>query len=209
MVLSPKTRLERKAHGYIVQFCSYVLIVVALAIASFFKDHNALQRKEVLAAEKPQVTQTLESAADGLAVVTRVIDGDTFELENNQKVRLIGIDTPESRLNQKAKRDSARSTQDVSVIVGQGKQAKEFVKGMLEGKKVRLEYDVGKADRYGRVLAYAYLEDGTFVNAHIIKEGYASVLTVPPNVKYVELFQRLYEEARSQNRGLWKIINNL
>ncbi|MDI6606193.1 MAG: thermonuclease family protein, partial [Candidatus Omnitrophota bacterium] len=59
-------------------------------------------------------------------------------------------------------------------------------------------------DIYKRLLAYVYLEDGTFVNAQILKQGYASLMTIPPNVKYAELFLKLYREARENRRGLWE-----
>jgi len=71
---------------------------------------------------------------------------------------------------------------------------------LLKDQKVRLEYDVGKTDRYKRTLAYVYLEDGTFINAKLIKEGYATVMTIPPNVKYAELFVKLEQEAREKQQ---------
>jgi len=63
---------------------------------------------------------------------------------------------------------------------------------------------VEKYDKYNRLLAYVYLKDGTFVNAEIVKQGYASLMTFPPNVKYADLFLKLYQEARKNKRGLWK-----
>ncbi len=74
----------------------------------------------------------------------------------------------------------------------------------MDGKTVRLEFDVEQRDRYGRLLAYVYLEDGTFVNAWLVENGYAMVITVPPNVKYQELFLKLQREARETRRGLWR-----
>ncbi len=136
--------------------------------------------------------------------VIKVYDGDTFELEGGARVRLIGIDTPESYPNEKAARDSMRTGVDVGKIVAMGKQAKEFVKELTEGKEVRLEFDVEKKDKYERLLAYAYLLDGTFINAKIIQAGYANLMTIPPNVKYADLVQKLYQEARENKRGLWK-----
>jgi len=75
---------------------------------------------------------------------------------------------------------------------------------MIKGKKVRLEYDVARFDRYRRTLAYAYLEDGTFINAELVRNGYATVMTMPPNVKYAETFNKLASKARKQKKGLWK-----
>jgi len=137
-------------------------------------------------------------------LVTRAVDGDTLLLENNERVRLIGIDTPEMHESNKLNRDAQRSGQDVEKIKNLGRQAYEFTKKLVEGKKVRLEFDVERYDKYKRILAYVYLEDGTFVNAKIIEEGYASLMTYPPNVKYVDLFRKLYQEARENQRGLWK-----
>jgi hypothetical protein len=75
---------------------------------------------------------------------------------------------------------------------------------MAEGKKVRLEYDVQTRDKYGRLLAYVYLEDGIFLNAELVKQGYAHVSTYPPNIKHAEEFVRLQQEAREKDRGLWR-----
>lgn len=117
------------------------------------------------------------------ALCSRVIDGDTIVLEGGQRVRYIGIDTPE-----------------------EGRpyylEAKEENKRLVEGKSVRLEYDVEKQDKYGRTLAYVYVGD-IFVNAELVKNGYAMVFTFPPNVKYAKTFVVLQKEARTAKRGLW------
>lgn len=113
-----------------------------------------------------------QAAKEGsLFYVSRVIDGDTIKLSTGVHVRLIGIDTPESRYNKKLERDAARSRKDINEILKMGKIASGFTKGLVEGKTVRLEFDMDKRDRYGRLLAYVYLEDGTFVNAKIIGRG--------------------------------------
>ena len=135
---------------------------------------------------------------------TRVVDGDTIVLENDERVRLTGIDTPETYKSKKLYKDAERTGQDIETIRAMGKKATEFVKKLVGGKQVRLEFDVQERDRYGRLLAYIYLLDGTFVNAEIVKQGYASLMTIPPNVKYAELFQKLYQDARENNRGLWR-----
>jgi micrococcal nuclease len=137
-------------------------------------------------------------------LVKRAVDGDTLVLENGERVRLIGIDTPEMHESNKLYRDAQRSKQDISTIQKLGRRAYEFTKNLVEGKRVSLEFDVEKYDKYGRLLAYVYLKDGTFVNAEIVKQGYASLMTYPPNVKYADLFLRLYRQARENRRGLWK-----
>lgn len=135
--------------------------------------------------------------------VKRVVDGDTLQLESGERVRLIGIDTPEMHESSKLYRDSERSKQDAGVIQELGRRSFEFTKKLVEGKRVSLEFDVERRDRYDRLLAYVFLKDGTFVNAEIVKQGYASLMTIPPNVKYVNLFTKLYQEARNNKRGLW------
>jgi len=130
---------------------------------------------------------------NGLAAqVVRVIDGDTFEVNLNgktEKVRLIGVDTPET----------------VHPIIGEepyGKEASNFTKSQLEGKQVKLELDVQERDQYGRILAYVWL-NGKLFNEVLLREGYAQVATYPPNVKYVEKFTAAQKEAREAGRGLW------
>jgi len=137
-------------------------------------------------------------------LVKRAVDGDTLVLESGERVRLIGIDTPEMHESNKLYRDASRSKQSVSAIKELGKLSYEFTKNLVEGKRVSLEFDVERYDRYKRILAYVYLKDGTFVNAEIVKQGYASLMTFAPNVKYADLFLKLYREARENRRGLWK-----
>ena len=122
-------------------------------------------------------------------VVQRVVDGDTIILNGNERVRLIGVDTPETVHPQKP-------------VEYYGKEASAFTKRMCEGKKVRLEYDWQKKDRYNRTLAYVYLEDGTFLNAEIIKQGYGHAYTRFP-FKYLEEFRAYEREAREGGVGLW------
>jgi micrococcal nuclease len=141
--------------------------------------------------------------------VISVTDGDTFKCRlskgKEESIRLIGVDTPESKINEKAKRDAERSGQDLGTIVSFGKKAANFTKSYLkQGTTVKLELDVQPMDKHGRILAYAYLPDGTMINALLVQEGYAQVMTVPPNVKYHDMFLKLQREARENNRGLWK-----
>ncbi len=136
--------------------------------------------------------------------VVYVYDGDTIMLNDGEKVRLIGIDCPEEWESDKLSRDAQRSGQDIAVIKAMGKKAHDFTQNLVLNKKVRLEFDLEKRDKYDRLLAYLYLSDGKFVNEAIIKEGYAYPLTIPPNVRHAEHFQALYQEARDNKRGLWK-----
>ncbi len=143
------------------------------------------------------------AAKEEYSYVSRVVDGDTLKLSNNERVRLIGIDTPEVHYSSKLVKDARKSKKDIAAIQAMGKIASDFTKALCSGKKVRLEFDVEKRDRYGRLLAYVYLEDGTFVNAKIIEEGYAQVMTIPPNVKYADHFLKLQRQARDNRKGLW------
>jgi micrococcal nuclease len=128
--------------------------------------------------------------------ISKFVDGDTFWIRKadgkEEKIRLIGIDAPESRNSGKKQEHPL------------GKASAAYLQRLLTGQTVRLAYDVSKYDRYKRTLAYVYLKDGTFVNAHMVQQGYAQVLTVPPNVKHADLFLKMEREARAKKRGLWK-----
>ena len=129
--------------------------------------------------------------------VSKITDGDTFYVTTSSsekyKIRLIGIDAPETR--------------NVGVKVRKeyfGTEAKIFVTQLLKNKKVKLTFDVQKTDRYGRVLAYVYLENGIFLNQYLVEKGYAVVSTFPPNVKFVEKFTQAERNARKLKLGMWK-----
>jgi micrococcal nuclease len=178
-----------------------VVVGVALigAIVFLFSQNNK--------AGLPVAGSNMQAPAAGNydnVLVSRAIDGDTLKLSNNERVRLIGIDTPEMHESEKLYRDSRKSGQDAKTIQALGKRSYAFTRSLVEGKTVRLEFDVEKRDKYKRLLAYVYLPDGTFVNAEIVKQGYASLMTYPPNVKYADAFRRLYQQAREQRLGLWK-----
>ena len=121
--------------------------------------------------------------------VLRVIDGDTIEIDLHgpkEKVRMIGIDTPES-----VHPDASKNT-DVGIV------ACEYTKELLDGKKVSIELDVQARDQYGRILAYVYLE-GRMVNKTLLEDGYAVMATYPPNVKYVDDFLAIVAAQYAEN----------
>jgi len=132
---------------------------------------------------------TLLNAQD-LVKVKRVIDGDTILLTNGERVRLIGVDTPETKHPQKP-------------VERFGKEAYLFTKKMVEGKEVRLKYDWPRKDKHDRLLAYVYLLNGTFLNAEIIKQGYGFAYTKYP-FKYIEEFRQYEREAKENKKGLWR-----
>lgn len=125
------------------------------------------------------------------AVVRKVIDGDTFVIESGEKVRLIGIDTPEK---------AGPYTQEEPF----GKEASVFSKTLLEGQTVYLAKDTSDTDRYGRLLRYAYLKDGTFVNLCLVEEGLATAVEFPPDTAYAEIFASAEADASKKKKGLWK-----
>lgn len=149
-----------------------------------------------------------QTSARVLARVLYVIDGDTIKvLHNNNKesVRLIGIDTPESRNNRRAVLQAQDMDKTTNEIVQMGRTAKRHAQSLVrKGSLVSLEFDAQQRDRYGRLLAYVYLPDGRMLNAEIIKNGFAMPLTVPPSVKYSKMFVELYRQARQEKKGLWR-----
>jgi len=157
---------------------------------------------------KPESKSTSKSShAQQTTTVTRIVDGDTlkvFYLEGEESIRLIGIDTPESRVNKKTKKDAKRSGQDIETIIAMGKRATEYVESLVKpGGLITIEFDVQERDRYKRLLGYVYLSNGKMLNEEIVKAGYASVMTIPPNVKYKDRFLIAYQEARERKVGLW------
>jgi micrococcal nuclease len=127
------------------------------------------------------------------ATVVGITDGDTITVQfgdgARERVRLIGIDTPESV-------DPRRPVQCF------GPEASQHTKELLDGQAVALELDVEQRDRFGRLLAYVWLGE-TNVNVRIAADGYAQQLTIPPNVKYVDPIRQAVAEAREAGRGLW------
>ena len=135
------------------------------------------------------------SAGAGAAEVVRVVDGDTIVVRLDgaeERVRLLGIDTPES-------------VDPRSPVECFGKEAAAHTASLLPpGTPVRLVRDVEARDRYERLLAYVYrIDDGTFVNLRLVEDGYAAVLTYPPNVAHADEFVAAAGEARESGRGLW------
>jgi endonuclease YncB( thermonuclease family) len=151
-------------------------------------------------------TISISSARKLEAKVSQVLDGDTIEVISvgiiddsdpiTEKIRMIGIDTPETIHPNKP-------------VQKYGKEASDFTKAQLMGTTVFIEVDVEKRDRYGRVLAYVYTEDGEMFNAKLIAEGYGQAATFPPNVRWVEFFKSLQKNARDLSRGLWSDVDSV
>ncbi len=153
---------------------------------------EVIEQKEDLAAEikNDEIQPTKEEKLlASLFLVTRVIDGDTIEIEGGQKVRYIGIDTPETV-------DPRKPVQCFGV------EASNRNKQLVDGKRVRLEKDISETDKYGRLLRYVYI-DNIFVNLALVQGGFAYSSTYPPDVKYQNQFLEAERLAREQKIGLW------
>jgi micrococcal nuclease len=122
-------------------------------------------------------------------VILRFPDG------RRQRTRLIGIDAPESHDNPKLESDAARTAQDRATILALGREAAAFTKRLLDGQPVDVEQGVEKRDRYGRLLAYLWLADGSMANVTIVREGYAQPFTKSPNVRYAALLRQSAGQA--------------
>ncbi|HTP56777.1 MAG TPA: thermonuclease family protein [Candidatus Paceibacterota bacterium] len=126
----------------------------------------------------------------GFVRVARVIDGDTIEIADGERVRYLGMDTPET-VNPK------------KPVQCYGPEASARNHALLDGQSVRLVRDVEDTDMYGRLLRYVYLPDGTFVNMVLVAEGYARVYTWPPNIAHTREFQAAQAQAKAAGLGLW------
>ena len=166
-------RLRRRSVG------SVLLALLLLFAVAYYRDTSL----------GGQVSPPAGESTSGLRRVVRVVDGDTLLLDGNERVRLIGVNTPESV-------DPRRPVERF------GKEAAVFTRVMAEGKQVRLEYDHERLDQYGRTLAYVFLPDGTLLNEVIIREGYGFAYTRFP-YRRMDHFRELERQAREHGRGLW------
>lgn len=172
---------------------SIVLLFLFSGISYLSGDKNAfsfLFSPSLTPTKHPEVLQSsISSQSAELGIVTKVVDGDTIQINGNLTVRYIGIDTPE--------------TVDPRREVGCfGKEASEKNKLLVLGKEVRLEKDVSETDRYGRLLRYVYV-DNVMVNEQLVLDGYAQSSSYPPDIKYQERFDAAERLAIETKRGLW------
>jgi len=168
-------------------------------LVSSSKDRQIIELRSQLASLQEQVRQLQQQGkgkegSEGetritptgpikLATVTYIFDGDTIEVNGEERVRYLGMNTPES------------GRPYFSEATNENKK-------LVEGKEVKLEFDVQTKDQYGRTLAYVWLGD-TMVNLELVRRGFANTYTLPPNVKYKDLFLEAEREARDNCRGLW------
>lgn len=182
-----------------------IVIIVFVALFSLLRKENTPKSYEPPISETTQTVVAEETNLEKVELV-RVVDGDTVivrkEDGNNIRVRLIGIDTPES-----VNPDNSKNT--VS-----GKAASDFLKSKLEtGKDYYLEYDVEREDKYGRTLAYLWDTDRSqsdkeyiashMVNAMLINEGYATTMHIEPNGEYAKVFDEIKNNAKENKKELW------
>lgn len=163
---------------------------------------------EVVPEPEPE-TVPMQSSSFVKATVTRVVDGDTMDVRyedgSNQRIRFIGVNTPETK----------HPTKGVEFY---GQEASEYTKNSLSNKEVYLQKDVSDTDQYGRGLRYIWLEvpsdesneqeiRSKMFNAILVLNGYANVMTYPPDVKYADYFKAFQAEAKASNTGLWSNQN--
>lgn len=179
------------------------LLGIFLIVGAFSRESKKIDQNPTVnsATIKPQIagestnTETVIGQGNKItSKVIRVVDGDTIELESGQKVRYIGINTPET----------VHPTKPVECF---GHEASAKNKELVEGKNIELGKDVSETDKYGRLLRYVYV-DGIFVNDYLVREGFANSTSFPPDIKYQGQFLKAEAEARQKNRGLWNACSN-
>lgn len=164
--------------------------------SSINKQRLLLPRKLVEISKEATSTSKFNSAtASETSVVKRVIDGDTIELSDNRRVRYIGINAPEIV-------DLEKSVECF------GQEAALENRKLVEGKTVKLTKDVSETDKYGRLLRFVYVDD-TFVNDYLVREGFARVMPIAPDVTLAGQLRQAQTEAKDNNLGLWSQCTNL
>jgi micrococcal nuclease len=165
---------------------AFVIILTAFLTGRF---DVPLQLASLLDPQPTPATQT-DTVTDGTVAVTQVIDGDTIEVEGGVRVRMIGINTPETV-------DPRRPVQCF------GTEASRRTHELLDGQRIRLVKDVSETDKYGRLLRYVYRTDGTFVNLALVRDGYAQASAYPPDIAHKAEFAAVQTQARIAGLGLW------
>jgi len=145
-------------------FIIIIIIFIQASEGEFVEDDNEIK--------KPTIN-----------TVTHIVDGDTFDIASGERIRMIGIDTPER---------GEFFYKEASVRLGE----------LIDGKEVVLINDISKTDRYGRLLKHVYYGD-VWINKQMIDEGFAKLVTFPPDVSHVEVFEQSQQEARKAGVGMW------
>ncbi len=179
----------RKVVGGTFAFFIILFFILFAVTTEPITQKERTQEPMVIAQTSPSEKSLSQEVKDRTVLVTRIIDGDTIEIEGGQKIRYIGIDTPETV-------DPRRPVQCFGI------EASNRNKQLVEGKRVQLGRDITEMDKYGRLLRYVYVNN-TFVNLLLVQEGFAYSYTYPPDVKYQNQFIEAERTAREQNKGLW------
>ncbi|MFN8130038.1 MAG: thermonuclease family protein [Solirubrobacteraceae bacterium] len=175
----------RRASAWIALFAA--LAAVGGGCADQLAGRHREDPSELAPGERPNATLTGE--------VVKITDGDTIKVRldsgRTERVRYIGMDTPETK-------------KPGTPVQCFGRAATAANTRLVERRRVRLQLDTETRDRYGRLLAYVYRQpDAAFVNAILVRDGFAVPLTIPPNVAHADEFARLARAARASGRGLW------
>ncbi|MFA6532878.1 MAG: thermonuclease family protein [Patescibacteria group bacterium] len=176
----------------------YILAVILAIIQLFFGKNNPLPKSQLIPTNVPTPISCRGQACLTRTKVVRVIDGDTIEIEGKIKVRYIGINTPEIYHDTTGKKTGEQCFAEESYLEN---------KRLVEGKTVTLVKDISDKDKYGRLLRYVYIED-LFINDYLIKNGYAKLMTIKPDIKYSQEFKTLEKEAKINNLGMWEKCSN-
>jgi micrococcal nuclease len=177
----------------------YIIPLLIVALSLLFDKGKLEINKLKPFAEVAKETSALSEVDQRIltkATVKHVVDGDTIQLETGEKVRYVGIDTPETKHPKKS-------------VQCFGREASAKNKELVEGREILMEKDISNTDRYGRLLRYIYLpnpdatDEAIFVNEYLVEQGYAHLLTYPPDVKYDKMLKDAQTIAREEKRGLW------
>lgn len=157
-------------------------------IYQWIDQHNQLHFSD---SPKPGAKTISITPSHSFYHVTKVYDGDTVLLSNGEKIRLLGINAPEVEGRRKAGQPG-------------GEEAKQWLKKLLDKKKVRKEQDIDKKDKYHRVLAHLFTKDDTHINLELVQHGLASVNIHPPNLKYADKLFKAEQSAEHSKLGIWQ-----
>lgn len=164
-------------------FLTLILLAIGILIYVSFKNKSS----QIITIPTPTQTPVSTSTPFTVTVkVTKVIDGDTIVIDTGQKIRYIGMDTPETETNE------CYAT-----------EASEINKSLVLGKEVRLEKDVSETDKYGRLLRYVYVGD-ILIDDYLVKNGYAKTMNIKPDIKYKEQLLMSEKYAKENKLGLWE-----
>ncbi len=175
-------------------FLSALLFFMTAASAAVFQWHDSDGQTHYSDRLQPGAEQVRLPPDFVYIPVEYVYDGDTVRLQDGRKIRLLNINTPEIESERKRGEPG-------------GKEAKARLESLVQGQKVRLEYDVEHRDKYGRTLAYLFNEQRMHLNRLLVREGWAIASIHPPNLKYLDAILAAQAEAEREKRGIWHMAH--